>query len=216
MLTFLKVLLLIALAPVVVALTIVVGVCRFIVLLAGMILGAISKIIGGLGVLGVVAMLVLNHGHFDHTMIVPVVCVFVLAFAISPFGLPLLAGFLVELLDLLNGAIKSLYSSDFLFPYRFRASEYDEYSNEGGEWEGNAGDTRHYWEQNQYSEPEHDDQEIPTCFQVLGFSHIPVSIDDVKKKYRRLAKVAHPDAGGDDEQMSVINNAYEQAMEYLK
>lgn len=118
MLTFLKVLLLIALAPVVAVLTIVVGICRFIVLLTGMILGIISWIAGTLGVLCVIAILIQGHGHFNNTMILPVVSLFVFAFAISPFGLPLLAAFLVELLDLLNSAIKSLYSRDFLRSYR--------------------------------------------------------------------------------------------------
>lgn len=37
-----------------------------------------------------------------------IVTLFIMAFVCSPYGLPLIAGFLVELLDAANGAIKAI------------------------------------------------------------------------------------------------------------
>ena len=42
------------------------------------------------------------------------------------------------------------------------------------------------------------------------------SLDELKKEYRRLAMLNHPDMGGDAETMKAINNEYEQAQETLK
>ena len=42
------------------------------------------------------------------------------------------------------------------------------------------------------------------------------SLEELKAEYRRLAKIHHPDRGGDTEVMKAINNEYEEAFKVLK
>jgi len=42
-----------------------------------------------------------------------------------------------------------------------------------------------------------------------------ITRDDIKKRYRHLAREIHPDKGGDEQQMAQINEAYEVLMEYI-
>lgn len=58
--------------------------------------------------------------------------------------------------------------------------------------------------------------EIPDCFRVLGYEQIPGGRDEITHRYRRLAKSAHPDAGGSKEQFQTLTAAYDRAMEYLE
>jgi len=37
--------------------------------------------------------------------------------------------------------------------------------------------------------------EVPSFMQILGFKQIPSGPEEVKKRYRQLAKQMHPDAG---------------------
>jgi len=41
------------------------------------------------------------------------------------------------------------------------------------------------------------------------------TIDELKKEYRRLAFICHPDVGGSTEQMQKLNNAYDEAMQKI-
>ena len=41
------------------------------------------------------------------------------------------------------------------------------------------------------------------------------SLADVRKQYRELAKLYHPDAGGDHTDFLALQQAYEQVVEYL-
>lgn len=59
-------------------------------------------------------------------------------------------------------------------------------------------------------------QDIPACFRALGCERIPESAEEVSKRFRQLAKAAHPDVGGTDEQMAVLNAAYEQALKHFE
>lgn len=56
---------------------------------------------------------------------------------------------------------------------------------------------------------------IPECFVRLGFTEIPSCPDDVNRRYRQLAKVAHPDAGGNEKEMIALQEARDQALEYF-
>lgn len=56
---------------------------------------------------------------------------------------------------------------------------------------------------------------IPQCFLVLGFLDIPTS-EELKKRYKELAKMSHPDVGGSNEYFIQIKNAFEEAQKYLK
>ena len=47
------------------------------------------------------------------------------------------------------------------------------------------------------------------AFAILGLPPAGCSIDMSRKRYRELAKVLHPDAGGDVKWMAVLNRAYD-------
>lgn len=57
---------------------------------------------------------------------------------------------------------------------------------------------------------------IPACFVKLGFDHIPTTEQEVKKAYRNKIQTAHPDVGGDVEEFRAIDEAYDEALRYLK
>jgi hypothetical protein len=58
--------------------------------------------------------------------------------------------------------------------------------------------------------------EVPSFFKVLGFETIPASEEDIKTRYRTLAKQLHPDGGGDNEDFINLSKAAEEAIKYLK
>lgn len=57
--------------------------------------------------------------------------------------------------------------------------------------------------------------EIPSFLQFMGFERIPDSIEDVRERYRALAKQMHPDTGGSAEDFQKLQIASEQAMKYM-
>lgn len=93
-----RILLKILLFPVTLALTILILVCRFFCDFSSVILGIISFVLFMLG-LGIVIILQDPPGS---------VTTFIFAFVLSPYGLPKLAEWLVDRLDDLNYAIKSI------------------------------------------------------------------------------------------------------------
>lgn len=56
--------------------------------------------------------------------------------------------------------------------------------------------------------------EVPSFFRFLGYEQIPAGPEDVKERYRQLAKTMHPDAGGTEEDFVRLTTATEQAMKY--
>lgn len=58
-------------------------------------------------------------------------------------------------------------------------------------------------------------QSIPSCFVAMQFQVIPENANTVQERYRKLAKVAHPDTGGSAEQFEALQKAYRQAMGYF-
>lgn len=58
--------------------------------------------------------------------------------------------------------------------------------------------------------------EIPSFFKLLGFESIPTSEEDIKTRYRTLAKQLHPDGGGESEDFIKLTKASEEALKYLK
>ena len=87
-------------APVVVILTLVVAFLSFLLFFSGMVLGIVS----GLVFLGSFVFLAYKE-YFNFGVVL------VLAFLISPFGLPLLAEGIVGGLKMLNGALKEFITS---------------------------------------------------------------------------------------------------------
>ena len=49
----------------------------------------------------------------------------------------------------------------------------------------------------------------------MYFDHI-ATMDGLRAEYRRLIKINHPDAGGDEAAMKAINLAYEKAVDYIR
>lgn len=57
--------------------------------------------------------------------------------------------------------------------------------------------------------------DMPDCFRYLGFKQMPKTVDEVKERYRELAKIMHPDAGGSEEEFERLQRAKEQAIAYF-
>lgn len=57
--------------------------------------------------------------------------------------------------------------------------------------------------------------EIPSCFITLGFQNIP-NVEELKKRYKELVKIAHPDTGGDTDMFKAYTEAYRDAEGYLQ
>lgn len=68
-----------------------------------------------------------------------------------------------------------------------------------------------------FYEPETDFRSTPGGWRhVLGFLHVAKpTVEDVKKKYRELAKMMHPDRGGTSEGMSALTAARDAALKEL-
>jgi len=58
--------------------------------------------------------------------------------------------------------------------------------------------------------------EVPSFLKSLGFDRIPDSTEDVKARYRSLAKQLHPDAGGNTEDFIKLERACEDSIRYLQ
>lgn len=58
--------------------------------------------------------------------------------------------------------------------------------------------------------------EVPSFFRFLGYEQIPAGPEDVKERYRQLAKTMHPDAGGKEEDFMKLTQASEKAMKYFE
>lgn len=57
---------------------------------------------------------------------------------------------------------------------------------------------------------------LEPCFMALGFSARPESGQEVKARYKQLAKVLHPDAGGSSEDMIKLQQAYEACLRVME
>lgn len=57
---------------------------------------------------------------------------------------------------------------------------------------------------------------LEPCFQALGFAERPKNADAVKQQYRRLAKVMHPDSGGDEAAFQALTENYKQCLELVE
>lgn len=57
---------------------------------------------------------------------------------------------------------------------------------------------------------------LPPFLVAMGFDREPASEDEIKGRYRQLAKVAHPDAGGSDEQFKSLTKAHDEALVWIR
>jgi hypothetical protein len=57
--------------------------------------------------------------------------------------------------------------------------------------------------------------EIPSFFKFLGFTAVPAGPEEVKDRFRTMAKQLHPDAGGSPEDFKQLQTASEQCLKYF-
>lgn len=57
---------------------------------------------------------------------------------------------------------------------------------------------------------------IPEYFKALGFEQIPADVEEVRARFKTLAKQTHPDGGGSDEQFIGLQEAAKKAIEHLE
>jgi len=57
---------------------------------------------------------------------------------------------------------------------------------------------------------------VPECFATLGFVEIPSGPEEVKERYRTLAKERHPDAGGSAEGFHRLTEASEKCLRHFE
>ena len=57
---------------------------------------------------------------------------------------------------------------------------------------------------------------LEPCFSALGFSKRPEDTEAIKTQYRRLAKVMHPDAGGNADSFETLKMNYQKCLEYME
>ena len=57
---------------------------------------------------------------------------------------------------------------------------------------------------------------VPSFFRYLGFDNIPLAPEDVERQYKKMAKVCHPDAGGNPESFQKLMEAKKQALAYFE
>lgn len=57
---------------------------------------------------------------------------------------------------------------------------------------------------------------LEPCFVGLGFIEMPKTAEEVKEQYRRLAKVMHPDSGGDSSAFVALGENYRKCLEKME
>lgn len=57
---------------------------------------------------------------------------------------------------------------------------------------------------------------VPECFRALGFQEIPSDVEEVKARYKTLAKQLHPDAGGSEAEFIRLQEMTRQAVEQME
>lgn len=59
-------------------------------------------------------------------------------------------------------------------------------------------------------------QSLPDFCAILGLDHLPQSEEEIKKAFREMAMVNHPDKGGSDVFMRALLAAKQEAEEWLR
>lgn len=57
---------------------------------------------------------------------------------------------------------------------------------------------------------------VPECLRALGFEEIPADVEEVRARYKTLAKQLHPDAGGSEEAFIRLQDMAKQAIEQME
>lgn len=57
---------------------------------------------------------------------------------------------------------------------------------------------------------------LPSFFTFMGFTTVPDSVEDVRARFKELAKQMHPDSGGNVEDFRNLHDQAEKAIKYLE
>lgn len=57
---------------------------------------------------------------------------------------------------------------------------------------------------------------VEPCFAALGFSKRPQTQEELSKQYKNMAKVLHPDSGGDADSFRMLHENYKKCKELLE
>jgi hypothetical protein len=57
---------------------------------------------------------------------------------------------------------------------------------------------------------------LEICFAAMGFAEMPASTDEVKDQYRKMAKVMHPDYGGNAEAFRNLTENYNKCLSIIE
>ena len=57
---------------------------------------------------------------------------------------------------------------------------------------------------------------LPECFKAMGFAEMPSGVEEVKARFKTLAKQVHPDTGGNDEAFRRLQDAATEAIKYFE
>lgn len=66
-------------------------------------------------------------------------------------------------------------------------------------------------ENTQYVHQKSEENKIPDCLVVLGFTKEPENKEEIRTRFKKLIRIYHPDEGGTDEEFERVNKAYEEA-----
>lgn len=59
-------------------------------------------------------------------------------------------------------------------------------------------------------------KKMEACFLAMGFTERPASVEEVKKRYRELAKLRHPDGSGTEQGFIDLQTNYNKCMELME
>jgi curved DNA-binding protein CbpA len=57
---------------------------------------------------------------------------------------------------------------------------------------------------------------IPDCLRIMGFADVPETKDQLKARYKELARKTHPDRGGNPADFVRVRKAYEDTIKLIK
>lgn len=57
---------------------------------------------------------------------------------------------------------------------------------------------------------------VPECFKALGFTEPPATVEDVKARFKGLAKQCHPDSGGSKEAFVALQEAAQECVRRME
>jgi curved DNA-binding protein CbpA len=57
---------------------------------------------------------------------------------------------------------------------------------------------------------------MPACLRIMGFTELPETKDQLRARYKQLARKAHPDRGGNPADFVRVRKAYEDTIKLIE